>query len=37
VRAWQIHYGFAGVEGVALGDKVARETLKRFDEHWDKF
>jgi len=34
---WQIHFTFAGVEGVALGERVAAETLKKFDANWDKF
>jgi hypothetical protein len=33
----QIHFTFAGVEGVALGERVAKETLAKFDENWDKF
>lgn len=32
-----IHFTFAGDEGVALGERVALETLKRFDANWDKF
>ncbi|KAK3300605.1 phosphatidic acid phosphatase type 2/haloperoxidase [Chaetomium fimeti] len=32
-----IHFTFAGVEGVALGQRVAKETLKQFDANWDKF
>ncbi|EAQ93054.1 predicted protein [Chaetomium globosum CBS 148.51] len=32
-----IHFTFAGVEGVALGERVAKETLKKFDANWDKF
>jgi hypothetical protein len=32
-----IHFTFAGVEGVALGERVAKETLAKFDENWDKF
>jgi len=25
------------VEGVVLGERVAAETLKKFDTNWDKF
>ncbi|KAL2124985.1 hypothetical protein VTJ04DRAFT_1350 [Mycothermus thermophilus] len=32
-----IHFGFAGTAGNALGETVAKETLKKFDAHWDKF
>ncbi|KAL2137284.1 hypothetical protein VTI74DRAFT_5015 [Chaetomium olivicolor] len=32
-----IHFTFAGVEGIALGERVALETLRKFDDHWDKF
>ncbi|KAL1843834.1 hypothetical protein VTJ49DRAFT_7185 [Mycothermus thermophilus] len=32
-----IHFDFAGEEGNALGERVALETLKKFDAHWDKF
>ncbi|KAK3694473.1 phosphatidic acid phosphatase type 2/haloperoxidase [Podospora appendiculata] len=32
-----IHFTFAGSAGIALGDAVARETLKRFDDFWDDF
>ncbi|KAK2739959.1 hypothetical protein FQN57_006278 [Myotisia sp. PD_48] len=32
-----IHFTFAGTEGLKLGDKVARETLKNFDAHWKEF
>ncbi|KXX79426.1 Vanadium chloroperoxidase [Madurella mycetomatis] len=32
-----IHFTFAGVEGVALGEAVAKETLRKFDDNWDKF
>ncbi|KAK4156144.1 vanadium chloroperoxidase [Chaetomidium leptoderma] len=31
------HYTFAGVEGIALGERVALETLRKFDAHWDRF
>jgi hypothetical protein len=34
---FQIHFGFAGTAGNALGETVAKETLKKFDAHWDKF
>ncbi|GAB1310624.1 Acid phosphatase/Vanadium-dependent haloperoxidase [Madurella fahalii] len=32
-----IHFTFAGVEGIALGEAVANETLRKFDDNWDKF
>ncbi|KAG7292829.1 hypothetical protein NEMBOFW57_002874 [Staphylotrichum longicolle] len=32
-----IHFTFAGVEGIKLGEKVATETLKKFDDYWDRF
>ncbi|KAK3382590.1 phosphatidic acid phosphatase type 2/haloperoxidase [Lasiosphaeria ovina] len=32
-----IHFQFAGSAGIAVGDAVARATLKKFDEHWDEF
>ncbi|KAM7193840.1 acid phosphatase/Vanadium-dependent haloperoxidase [Rhypophila sp. PSN 637] len=32
-----IHFGFAGAAGIELGDKVARATLKVFDNNWDDF
>ncbi|KAK4116810.1 acid phosphatase/Vanadium-dependent haloperoxidase [Canariomyces notabilis] len=32
-----IHFAFAGVEGIALGERVAKETLRKFDDNWDKF
>ena len=33
----QIHFPFAGVEGIALGERVAVATLEKFDANWDKF
>ncbi|KAK4206985.1 acid phosphatase/Vanadium-dependent haloperoxidase [Rhypophila decipiens] len=32
-----IHFRFAGSAGIELGDKVARATLKVFDDNWDDF
>ncbi|KAK0630251.1 phosphatidic acid phosphatase type 2/haloperoxidase [Bombardia bombarda] len=32
-----IHFTFAGSAGIALGDAVARETLRLFDAHWEEF
>ncbi|KAK4238983.1 vanadium chloroperoxidase [Achaetomium macrosporum] len=32
-----IHFAFAGTEGIALGERVAKETLNKFDDNWDKF
>ena len=36
-RVRQIHFEFAGGAGISLGDAVAKETLKVFDEGWNKF
>lgn len=36
-KCTQIHFTFAGAAGIALGQKVAQETLRRFDDHWDDF
>jgi hypothetical protein len=33
----QLHFPFSGVEGIALGERVALETLRRFDENWNKY
>ncbi|KAK3393276.1 phosphatidic acid phosphatase type 2/haloperoxidase [Podospora didyma] len=33
----QIHFSFAGSEGIAVGEAVAKATLKKFDDHWDEF
>jgi len=33
----QIHFTFAGVEGIKLGERVAAETLRKFDDFWDRF
>lgn len=30
-------YTYAGTEGIKLGEAVAEETLRLFDDHWDKF
>ncbi|KAL2021593.1 hypothetical protein VTK56DRAFT_6946 [Thermocarpiscus australiensis] len=32
-----IHFGFAGTQGIAVGEAVAEETLRKFDDNWDKF
>ena len=32
-----IHFQFAGSEGIRLGERVARETLRGFERGWDKF
>ncbi|KAH6853995.1 phosphatidic acid phosphatase type 2/haloperoxidase [Chaetomium sp. MPI-CAGE-AT-0009] len=32
-----IHFTFAGVEGIKLGETVAKETLRKFTANWRKF